>query len=190
MTMSTAARCASVFVFALSAEVFAQEPSTRLVINGKALPGATEVRVRVVGQELVLLLSPDRTATTRIPVVEGPVSLTIETRQTGYGTHKWAKTIELNGSGNLEYVLNPDGTGSMGQWPAVVWDAAGGQFDVLVNGTVLGSTRIKRGVEPNRTHLFVWQQQGARKCEKQVSLPMNVKRSYVCDPATGVVSEQ
>jgi hypothetical protein len=168
----------------------AQDKAPRLVIDTRALPTTTDVTLHVAGEARRIQLGADHTATTMLPASnEKTLTLAIESHQAGGETHAWSKTIELNGSGNLVYVLNLDGSGKMGQWPAVTWDGTGPRMDVLVNGTVVGSTRMTRGIEPDREQVFVWRQGDSKKCEKKISLPMNTKRSYVCNPATGVVSD-
>lgn len=82
-------------------------------------------------------------------------------------------------------------TPKAGQWPAVTFQATGGRLDVAINGTVRGSTLITRGVKPQEQHALAWiDSQGTTICRKDVKLPMNVRRTYVCDLQTRTVLQQ
>jgi hypothetical protein len=78
-----------------------------------------------------------------------------------------------------------------GQWPAVTFQAMGGRLDVSINVTVRGSTLITRGVKPQEQHALEWlDSQGRAICRKEIKLPMNVRRTYMCDLQTHTVLQQ
>jgi hypothetical protein len=136
------------------------------------------------------MLGPDRTTVLTIPdLVEGTVALRIEVQSAGYWSGAWNRSVDLIGSGEVIYTLDADGKGAVGQWPAVTWESSAGTLDVVVNDATMGSTRMRRGLAPNKTHRFEWRVGEQTRCRHQATLPMNVKRRYTCDPATGMVTE-
>lgn len=108
----------------------------------------------------------------------------------------WNDAIPVSGSGHLEYVALAFGHGTWGQWPLVVFQSSGAVFDVLLDGKILGTigaagiSEIKRGIQPNLGHTLVWQVSAKEVCTKNVKLPENVSRTYVCDGRTKQVAER
>lgn len=168
-----------------------QEVETRLLVQAPNLPVGATVQVTVNGTTRGAVLGADRTASIVLPgASEGTANIRLEFRALGFQTRAWSNSVDLNGSGQLVYQLNADGTGTIGQWPAVTWDADSGVLDVVVNGSTRGSTSLRRGVEPNRSHQFVWKRGNTNVCEAVVALPLNARRKYVCNTASGRVDEQ
>jgi len=99
------------------------------------------------------------------------------------------QAVQLNGSGHVEYVANFEGYGSFGQWPLVDFQGSV-SLDVFVDGEVKGTTETRKGVRPDQKHEFEWKNGTSKVCNMEVTLPVNVRRTYLCDAATKKVKEQ
>jgi hypothetical protein len=104
-------------------------------------------------------------------------------------TKEWNQSIQLNGSGPLEYVANFQGSGSFGQWPLVDFQGSVA-LDVFIDGDVTGTTEMSKGVRPEQSHTFESKNSASSVCSMQVSLPLNVRRTYLCDAATRKIKEK
>lgn len=94
--------------------------------------------------------------------------------------------VELNGSGYVSWNV---ATGEAKQWPVVTWSSTGARLDVFMNGSSLGTTEAKRGVQPETNHRFEWRKVGgSTTCSTSASLPWNVTRKYTCNADTGAVT--
>jgi hypothetical protein len=180
---------------ALGQSLSAQKPSTEVKVN---IPTATshepftEAQVTVNGK--MQTTAPGGQALFQLAAKAGEnvsVDIVLVRKKTKGATEvkRWGETVELNGSGHLEYDASLNGTGFFGQWPAV--DFQGSEpLDVLVDGEVTGTTELIRGVRPDEKHTFEWKRGSSKVCQMQATLPVNVTRIYLCDAATNKVKEK
>ena len=167
-----------------------QEEGLRFIVRAPGVPEGTALNISVngIGRNAVLPGSGEVTVT--FPALaEGLVSVRIASQHEGSPSRVWTNEIRLNGSGVIDYRLNPNGTGILGQWPAVTWLASKGTLDVVVNGAPIGATRIKTRVTPDQPQRVEWRLDGAVVCSASLTIPMNARRSYSCDPETKTVSQ-
>jgi hypothetical protein len=170
--------------------VGAQEESLRFIVRAPGVPEGTTLDISVNRLSRIAVLPSSGEVTVMFPpTAEGLVSVRIASQHEGSPSRVWTNEIRLNGSGVIDYRLNPNGTGILGQWPAVTWLASKGMLDVSVNGTVLGTTRIKTRVTPDQPQRVEWRLDGAVVCSATLTIPMNARPSYSCDPETKTVSQ-
>ena len=171
-------------------EAIAQEEGLRFIVRAPGVPEGTQLDISVNGLVRTAVLPPSSEVTVMFPpTAEGLVRIRIASQRLGSPSRVWTNEIRLNGSGVIDYRLNPNGTGILGQWPAVTWLASKGTLDVTMNGATLGTTRIKTRVPPDQPQRVEWRLEGTVVCSMSLTVPMNARRSYQCDPETKTVSQ-
>jgi hypothetical protein len=182
----------SLFLFCLS--LAAQEPGTEVMVKIPSAPSSsfTEARVTVNGKTQTA--SPGASAVFNVPAKAGDnvsVEITL-VRKREFGStdiKRWRQNTRLNGSGHLDYYADIQGTGFFGQWPLVDFQGSV-PLDVLIDGSIEGTTEMSKGVHPDEAHTFKWRNGTSDVCSKEVALPVNVTRTYLCDAATKKVTER
>ena len=171
-------------------EAVPQEEGLRFIVRAPGVPEGTQLDISVNGLLRTTTLPAAREVTVMFPpTAEGLVRVRIASQRMGSPSRVWTNEVRLNGSGVIDYRLNPNGTGILGQWPAVTWLASRGTLDVTMNGASLGTTRIKTRVPPDQPQRVEWRQEGTVVCSISLTVPMNARRSYQCDPDTKTVSQ-
>lgn len=184
----SAALLAGVTVAAPTAE--AQGDPLLFIVRAPGVPPGTTLDIFVNRMLRSAVLPPAREVTVSFPpMAEGLASIRIVSHRLGSRDGHWTNEVRLNGSGVIEYRLNPNGTGTLGQWPAVTWLASKGTLDVMMNGAPLGTTKVKTRVQPGQQQRMEWHLDGAVVCSTTVTVPMNARRSYSCDPEKKVVTQ-
>lgn len=175
---------------ALAQRALAQEDGLLFIVRAPGVPSGTLLDISVNRNVRVAELPPSREVSVRFPpIAEGLVTVRIASQRAGVPGRVWTNEVRLNGSGVIDYRLNPNGTGVLGQWPAVTWLAATGTLDVTMNGATLGTTRIRTRVQPDQPQRIEWRLEGVVVCVATLTIPMNARRTYSCDPATKAVSQ-
>jgi hypothetical protein len=180
----------------------AQESRTDVTV--KAPPansgGKDFDKVRITVNGSVKTVEPGQTTDFSIAASEGQ-KLDVQV----YAIHKgifsddtmqtWKAAIPLSGSGHVNYTASSFGQSIWGQWPLVVFQSDAALFDIILDGTkslgTIGAGRpnLKKGIEPNQNHTLIWRSSASDICTKEVKLPENVSRTYVCDAKTKQVAE-
>ena len=168
----------------------AQDDGLQFIVRAPGVATGTRLDISVNRIVRVAELPPSREVTVTFPpIAEGLVTVRIVSQRLGTPGRTWTNEVRLNGSGVIDYRLNPNGTGILGQWPAVTWLASTGSLDVVMNGSPLGTTKIRTRVKPDQQQRVEWRLDGTVVCETSLKIPMNARRSYSCDPATRTVSQ-
>lgn len=167
-----------------------QESPMLVILRAPGVPEGTEIDVTLNGVIRSGVLPASRELSLDFPkLIEGLASIRIVSRRPGLPSRVWRNEVRLNGSGVIDYRLNPNGTGALGQWPAVTWLASKGLLDVVMNGAALGTTKVRTRVPPDREQRVEWRRDGTVVCVTTVKLALNARRTYSCDPATKAVSQ-
>lgn len=175
----------------------AQEPATEVVVkipSWVAHNQGDQARVDVNGTSKTV--SPGSDATFKLAAAPGD-SLLVEisrvpAHSTGLasgGVKVWQQSIGLNGSGHVIYVPTSDGLGTFQQWPAVTFQGTE-KLDIWIDRVLTGSTRVIKGVSPDKSHSFEWKKGNTLICHTQASLPANIVRTYSCNVTTKTIDEQ
>lgn len=174
---------------ATTAEAQTQQGApTFVVLHAPELRGA-QIEMTIGRTRSVARVKPDGQAELVVPSgSSGTVDIEIISSAIGNRSLRWRGTINLGGSRQLE--VQPDAAGAtIIEWPALTLQAKTGSLDVSVNGRSEGTTATTLGVEPNKDHVIVWRRGNNTVCRHTVKLPAAVSRVFVCDSATGGVSE-
>jgi hypothetical protein len=167
-------------IILLSCLAYGQTTKLKIKLNLEYAIGAN-VRIMVEGKEFFRAVDQNREVEIDVPLLEKNVPLYVKLTSVGYQEKVWQNSFDFNGSGNAKITLAGTGVSGFEQWPVIEFESASGTLDVYINGNSIGSTKRKKGVEPNKEHTLVWKKDTDEKCTKKVNLPPNVNRKYVCD---------
>jgi len=143
--------------------------------------------VSVNGQRQIA--SPGSAAHFDLPAKAGDtVQVQVRLVSPGFGVKQWEQSIQLSGSGHVDYVATLTGNGVFGQWPLVVFKGSI-PLDVWVDRTIKGTTEVSKGISPDDGHIFEWKSGDSVVCRCEVSLPVNVRRTYRCNATTKKVEQ-
>jgi hypothetical protein len=168
----------------------AQEAQTQVVVKVPPVTAAHEfdrAEVSVNGQRQIA--SPGSAAHFDLPAKAGDtVQVQVRLVSPGFGVKQWEQSIQLSGSGHVDYVATLTGNGVFGQWPLVVFKGSI-PLDVWVDRTIKGTTEVSKGISPDDGHIFEWKSGDSVVCRCEVSLPVNVRRTYRCNATTKKVEQ-
>src|SRR5690349_15671355 len=115
----------------IASNAHAQDTQTVVIVKAPDRLEGVQVEVALNGTRLAGFTNSAGEARIVFPfLAEGPAQFRVVARRIGFSSRVWTNDMDLNGSGVIEYTFNPDGSGSIGQWPAVVWLAIGSTLDV------------------------------------------------------------
>ncbi|HYF33072.1 MAG TPA: hypothetical protein VD993_18235 [Chitinophagaceae bacterium] len=149
---------------------------------------ASTARIMVAGKEIFRAADSRGEVRLEVPLLEKNEPIYVSLSAIGHAPIVWQNSFDFNGSGNAVITLSRNGVAGFEQWPVIVFESSTGTLDVYINGNSIGSTKKKKGVEPNREHTLIWKKDNEEKCIKKVKLPANVTRKYTCD-SNGNISE-
>jgi hypothetical protein len=117
---------------------------------------------------------------------------------------RWHAGTMLKGSGHLVYTISGVGTGWFEEDPLVVLQVRGANVDVAIDNKVLrslvmvgapgakpGEMELRKEVTANANHILEWRDHGGGKVciQRDVNLPANVRRQYLCDAKKRTIEE-
>jgi hypothetical protein len=171
--------------------VFGQESAkTEVTVKIPNAPNHEFDYAEVTANGQTIRVQPGKVAPFNIAVGKGEV-LSIQTRlvHTGFGVKTLNRSDTLNGSGHANYSWELSGGGIFEQWPMVTF-VGSVRLDVWIDGAVMGTTEISKGVAPGREHTFEWKNGDLMVCTNKMILPANVTRTYSCNAATKKIEQQ
>jgi len=171
--------------------VFGQESAqTEVTVKIPNAPNHEFDFAIVTVNDRTIRVQPGGLARFNVPSGRGAVlSIQAHIVHTGFGVKTWNHSDTLNGSGYADYSWDLFGGGIFEQWPAVTFEGTV-HLDVWIDGAVMGTTEISKGVAPERQHTFEWKNGDSTVCTNKITLPPNVTRIYSCNAATKMIEQK